>query len=226
MPKPPSTVRAYLDALPEDRREAVEAVFDVIERDLPKGYETGMQYGMPAWFVSHAVYPDGYHCDPTQPVPFVSIASQKKHIGLYFFCVYLDEDLQAWFEAEWRNTGKRWDAGKSCVRVKSLDDIPLPLIGRLIKKTPVRSSSRAMRRSGPSRRRRRSERSPPPGRRSRRRRPPRTPRRSGRGVGRRPRFERSDPVDGPAAAPSNGRFGGAMCVGRRISRQDRIVGSS
>ena len=138
MPKPPSAVRAYLDALPVDRREAVEAVFDVIERNLPKGDETGMQYGMPAWFVPHAVYPDGYHCDPSQPVPFVSVASQKKHIGLYFFCVYLDEDLQAWFEAEWRKTGKRWDAGKSCVRVKRLDDIPLPLIGKLIKKTPVK----------------------------------------------------------------------------------------
>jgi len=138
MPKPPSTVRAYLDALPVDRREAVEAVFDVIERNLPKGYETGMQYGMPAWFVPHAVYPDGYHCDPSQPVPFVSVASQKKHIGLYFFCVYLDEDLQAWFEAEWRKTGKRWDAGKSCVRVKRLDDIPLPLIGKLIKKLSVK----------------------------------------------------------------------------------------
>ena len=138
MPTTPDAVRAYLDALPPDRREALEAVHDVIERNLPTGYEGGMQYGMPAWFVPHAVHPDGYHCDPSQPVPFVSIASQKKHIGLYFFCVYLDADLQAWFEAEWRKTGKRWDAGKSCVRVKGLEDIPLPLIGKLIKKMPVK----------------------------------------------------------------------------------------
>ena len=87
MPIPPDAVRAYLDDLPEDRREAIEAIREVINRNLPKGYEEGMQYGMPAWFVPHSVFPDGYHCDPTQPVPFVSIASQKKHIGLYFFCI-------------------------------------------------------------------------------------------------------------------------------------------
>ena len=138
MPNPPAAVRAYFEALPADRREVLEAVHEVIERNLPKGYEAGMQYGMPAWFVPHSVFPDGYHCDPSQPVPFVSIASQKKHIGLYFFCIYLDEDVRAWFESEWRKTGKRWDAGKSCVRVKRLDDIPLPLIGKLIKKVSVK----------------------------------------------------------------------------------------
>ena len=138
MPTPPAAVRAYFEALPADRREVLEAVHEVIERNLPKGYEAGMQYGMPAWFVPHSVFPDGYHCDPSQPVPFVSIASQKKHIGLYFFCIYLDEDVRAWFESEWRKTGKRWDAGKSCVRVKRLDDIPLPLIGKLIKKVSVK----------------------------------------------------------------------------------------
>jgi len=138
MPTPPAAVRAYFEALPADRREVLEAVHEVIERNLPKGYEAGMQYGMPAWFVPHSVFPDGYHCDPSQPVPFVSIASQKKHIGLYFFCIYLDEDVRAWFESEWRKTGKRWDAGKSCVRVKRLDDIPLHLIGKLIKKVSVK----------------------------------------------------------------------------------------
>jgi len=138
MPNPPAAVRAYFAALPADRREVLEAVHEVIERNLPKGYEGGMQYGMPAWFVPHSLFPDGYHCDPSQPVPFVSIASQKKHIGLYFFCIYLDEDVRAWFESEWRKTGKRWDAGKSCVRVKHLDDIPLPLIGKLIKKLSVK----------------------------------------------------------------------------------------
>ena len=138
MPIPPDAVRAYLDDLPEDRREAIEAVRETITRNLPVGYEEGIQYGMPAWFVPHSVFPDGYHCDPTQPVPFVSVASQKKHIGLYFFCIYLDEDLRGWFESEWRKTGKRWDAGKSCVRVKTLEDIPLPLVGKLIKKVPVK----------------------------------------------------------------------------------------
>ena len=131
-------IQKYLADLSDDRREVIEAVREVVNRNLPKGYEEGMQYGMPAWFVPHSVFPDGYHCDPKQPLPFVSVASQKNHIGLYFFCVYLDEDLQAWFEAEWRKTGKRWDAGKSCVRVKSLDGIPLPLVGKLIKRVSVK----------------------------------------------------------------------------------------
>jgi hypothetical protein len=98
-----------------------------------------MQYGMPAWFVPHSAYPAGYHCDPSQPLPFVSIASQKSHIGLYFFCLYMNPELMSWFEAEWRKTGSRWDAGKSCVRAKKLADIPLELVGRVVKKVPVKT---------------------------------------------------------------------------------------
>ncbi len=134
----PTTIDAYLAALADDRRQAVEAVRAVINRHLPKGYEEGMQYGMPAWFVPHELYPAGYHCDPTQPLPFVSVASQKNHIGLYLFCLYMDPALMSWFETAWRATGTRWDAGKSCVRVKSLDDIPLDLLGSLVKKVPVK----------------------------------------------------------------------------------------
>jgi hypothetical protein len=138
MTKTQSDIEKYLSGLSDDRRHAIEAIREVINRNLPKGYEEGMQYGMPAWFVPHSVFPDGYHCDPKQPLPFASVASQKNHIGLYFLCVYLDSELQSWFEAEWRKTGKRWDAGKSCVRVKTLEDIPLPLVGKLIKKVPVK----------------------------------------------------------------------------------------
>lgn len=134
----PTTIKAYLDALPDDRRAALEALRTVINKNLPKGYAEGMQYGMPAWFVPHTLYPHGYHCDPSQPLPFASIASQKSHIGIYLFCTYMDPELMAWFEAEWRKTGKRWDAGKSCVRVKRLEDIPLELVGQVVKKMPVK----------------------------------------------------------------------------------------
>jgi hypothetical protein len=135
----PATIESYLAALPPDRREALDALRAVINRNLPKGYEEGMQYGMPAWFVPHGVYPAGYHCDPTQPLPFVSIASQKSHIGLYLFCLYMNPELMSWFEAEWRKTGSRWDAGKSCVRAKKLADIPIELVGKAVKKVPVKT---------------------------------------------------------------------------------------
>jgi hypothetical protein len=138
-PAKPATIDAYLAALPADRREALDALRAVINRNLPKGYEEGMQYGMPAWFVPHSAYPAGYHCDPSQPLPFVSIASQKSHIGLYLFCLYMNPELMSWFEAEWRKTGSRWDAGKSCVRAKKLADIPIDLVGKVVKKVPVKT---------------------------------------------------------------------------------------
>ncbi len=135
----PTSIDAYLAALPDDRREAIGALRTVINRNLPKGYEEGMQYGMPAWFVPHTRYPHGYHCDPAQPLPFASVASQKSHIGIYLFCTYMKPELMAWFEAEWRKTGSRWDAGKSCVRAKRLEDIPLELVGKVVRKMPVKA---------------------------------------------------------------------------------------
>lgn len=133
----PSTPDAYLEALPADRRELVGAVRDVIRANLPAGYAEGMQYGMIGYFVPHAVYPAGYHCDPKQPLPFVGIGSQKSHVGLYFFCLYVDEALTAWFTSAWGATGKKLDMGKSCIRVKKLGDVPLEVIGELVRRAPV-----------------------------------------------------------------------------------------
>ena len=87
---------------------------------------------------SHSVYPDGYHCDPDQPLHFASIASQKNHIGLYFFCVYVDPDLQKWFVDAWKKSGKRLDMGKSCVRVKKLEDIPMDVVEKLFKRATAK----------------------------------------------------------------------------------------
>ena len=127
-------MKEYLDGLPEDRREALEAVIELAGMKLDKRLEFGMQYGMPAWYLPHSEYPDGYHCDPKQPLPFASIASQKKHIGLYLFCVYCDEAAKDQFVDEWKASGKRLDMGKSCVRVKDLDGIPMDVLGRAFKR--------------------------------------------------------------------------------------------
>lgn len=128
---------AYLAKLSPERAEAMRAVRDAIRKGLPTGYEEGMQYNMIAWYVPHSRYPAGYHCDPKQPVPFASIASQKNHIGLYLMCIYADEAHRERFVSEWQATGKRLDMGKGCVRAKRLDDIPLDVVTRAVSRIPV-----------------------------------------------------------------------------------------
>ncbi len=132
------TVDEYLAELPEDRREALRAVRAVVLKHLPKGYEEGMQYGMIGYFVPHSVYPPGYHCDPRQPLPFAGLASQKNHMSIYLMCIYGDAEHEAWVREEWATSGKKLDMGKSCVRFKKIDDVPLKVIGQAIKRVPVK----------------------------------------------------------------------------------------
>ena len=133
-----TTVEQYLAELPADRREALQTVRLAILKNLPKGYEEGMQYGGIGYFVPHSVYPPGYHCDPKQPLPFAGLASQKNHMAIYLMCVYADSEHEAWFREAWAKTGKRLDMGKSCVRFKKIDDVPLQVIGQAIKRVPAR----------------------------------------------------------------------------------------
>lgn len=133
-----TTVKAYLAELPPDRREAIEAVRATILKNLPKGYEEGMQYGMIGYFVPHSIYPAGYHCDPKQPLPFTSLASQKNHMAVYMGCIYGNPIELKKFLAAWEKSGKKLDMGKSCVRFKKLEDLPLKVIGDAIKRVPVK----------------------------------------------------------------------------------------
>lgn len=91
-------------------RSAIEAIQGVVRRNLSTGYAEGMPYGMPAWFVPHEVYPAGYHASPDQPLPFASVASQKKHIGIHLFCLHLDSQLMSWFE---RHDGRLSEAAST-----------------------------------------------------------------------------------------------------------------
>jgi len=125
-------------ALPEDRREAMAAIREMILKVLPKGYEEGMQWGMPSYFVPLSAYPAGYNCQPDQPLPFVGFASQKNHMVFYGFCIYMDEELKNHFVADWKKTGKKLDMGKSCVRFKKLEDVPLKVIGDAVKRVPMK----------------------------------------------------------------------------------------
>jgi hypothetical protein len=133
-----TTVEQYLSELPEDRRKAIEAVRQVILKNLDKDYEEGMQYGMIGYYVPHRVYPPGYHCDPKQPLTFAGLASQKNHMSLYLMCVYGDSNHLQWFREAWAKSGKKLDMGKSCVRFKKLEDLPLDVIGEAIRRVPAK----------------------------------------------------------------------------------------
>ena len=133
-----TTVRQYLDSLPPDRRKALEAVRKTIRANLDEGFKEGMQYGMIGYFVPHTLYPAGYHCDSKQPLPFASLASQKNHMALYLFCIYADPTEADGFREQWAKTGKKLDMGKGCVRFRRLEDVPLDVIGRTIKRISVK----------------------------------------------------------------------------------------
>lgn len=134
------TVDEYIESLPEDRRKAISAIRDVINKNLPKGFKEAMGYGAMGWVVPHELYPAGYHCDPKQPLPFMGVASQKNNISLYSMCLYGDNKELDWFREQWpKHSSRKLDMGKSCIRFKKMDDIPLELIGQLAARvTPER----------------------------------------------------------------------------------------
>ncbi len=129
-----TTVAEYLESLPGHRREALEKVREVILEHLPPGYEERMLYGMVGYVVPLERYPDTYN---GQPLAVAGLASQKNYMSLYLNCVYASTEADDRFREEYRATGKRLDMGKSCVRFRSLDDLPLELVGRTIAATPV-----------------------------------------------------------------------------------------
>ena len=131
------TVDEYLTGLPPDRRTAIGAVRDVILSNLPKGYEEVMQYGMIGYVVPHSIYPAGYHCNPNQPLTYASLGSQKNHMAIYLCNVYGHKETETWFRKAYEATGKKLDMGKSCVRFKKLEQLPLEVIGQVIARTSV-----------------------------------------------------------------------------------------
>jgi hypothetical protein len=132
------TVLEILTSVPADRVEPFNKLHDVIVKNLPKGFEPAISYGGLGYVVPHSLYPDGYHCKPSEPLPFAGIASQKNSINFYHMGVYSDPKLLKWFQAEYpKHCKQKLDMGKSCVRFKKLDDIPYKLIGQLMKKMSV-----------------------------------------------------------------------------------------
>lgn len=129
------TPSEYMEQLPEDRKEVMSKLRKTILDNLPKGFREEMSYGMLGYVVPHSKYPDGYHCDPKLPLPFINLASQKNHIGFYHMGIYSDPDLMRWFTKEYpKHVKTKLDIGKSCIRFKNPSVIPFQLMGELVSK--------------------------------------------------------------------------------------------
>jgi Domain of unknown function (DU1801) len=131
---PAATVEQYLASLPEDRRAALNAVRAVFKKNLDKNIQEGIQYGMIGYFVPHSVFPQGYHCDPKQPLPYAGLSSRKGYMSVHLMSVYMNPASRSAFEAAWKKTGKKLDMGAACIRFKKLEDLPLDVLGEAIKR--------------------------------------------------------------------------------------------
>jgi hypothetical protein len=133
------TVALYVESLPEDRKEIINQLRKVINKNLPKGFSEIMNYGMIGYVVPHSIYPAGYHCDPKLPLPFMGLASQKNNISFYHMGIYADPKLLDWFTKNHaKEVSSKLDMGKSCIRFKKAEQIPFKLIGELVSKMTVK----------------------------------------------------------------------------------------
>ena len=133
------SVKDYINLLESGRGKIVTQLINVIEQNIPKGFEKVMNYGMPSFVIPHSIYPKGYHVTPDLPLPFIGIASQKNHIGFYHMGLYADSKLLDWFMSEYPKYCKlKLDMGKSCIRFKNISEIPYELIGILSSKMTVK----------------------------------------------------------------------------------------
>lgn len=128
------TVTEYLKELPLERRKNLARVREVVLEHLPKGYEEGILFGMICYYIPLEQFPHTYN---QQPLCYAGLASQKNYISLYLMNVYGDQGTKKWFEQAWKKSGKKLHMGKSCIRFKTVEDIPLEVVGKAIARTPV-----------------------------------------------------------------------------------------
>ena len=134
-----TTVNEYIASLPEERKAAMTKLRKIIKKNLPKGFEEVMSYGMIGYVVPHSIYPKGYHCNPKLPLPFINIGSQKNYIAMHHMGVYANKSLLEWFVAAYEKLPTKLDMGKGCIRFKKIEEIPFDLIGELAKKIDVQA---------------------------------------------------------------------------------------
>lgn len=131
-----NTVEEYIEKVDDtSKHAAIIKLRDVIQKNIPEGFEEGMNYNMIGYYIPHSLYPSGYHCDTKQPLPFMNIAAQKNFVAIYHMGIYADDALLQWFTSEHAKRVKgKLDMGKSCIRYKKPEDIPFDLIGELAAK--------------------------------------------------------------------------------------------
>jgi hypothetical protein len=133
-----NTPEEYIAQIPEDRKAVFQQLREVIIANLPAGFEEVISYGMLGYVVPHSIYPSGYHCDSKLPLPFLAIAAQKNFCAVYHMGIYADEKLLNWFMEEYpKHSNQKLDMGKSCIRFKKMENIPMNLLAELIKKMTV-----------------------------------------------------------------------------------------
>lgn len=132
------TPAQYVKELPDDRKAAIQKLRKIIKANLPEGFKEVMSYGMIGYVVPHSLYPDGYHCDPKLPLPFMNIASQKNHIAVYHSGVYASPKIMKWFTTEYaKHSSRKLNMGKSCIRFSKPEHVTYDLIGELATKFTV-----------------------------------------------------------------------------------------
>ena len=132
-------VEVYLKEFPEGRKDALNKLRATIHENIPKGFEETMSYEMICYVIPHTLYPNGYHCNPKLPLPFLNIASQKNFIAIYHMGIYAKPELLKWFTDEFpKHSNQKLDMGKSCIRFKKFDQIPFDLIAELMRKMSVK----------------------------------------------------------------------------------------
>jgi hypothetical protein len=132
------TVDEYLISVDIKWKASIIKLRDIINANIPQGFQEVMNYGMIGYVVPHSIYPKGYHANPKEPLPFVNLAAQKNHVAIYHMGLYGDKNLKAWFETEYGMLfGKKPNVGGACIRFKKDEDIPYSLIQELIKKIDI-----------------------------------------------------------------------------------------
>ena len=133
------SIKYYINSLELDRKKTIIELINVIEQNIPKGFEKVMNYGMPSFVVPHSVYPNGYHCDKSLPLPFIGVSNLKSSISLHHMGLYANSELLNWFESQYpKNLNTKLDMGKGCIRFKKFNEIPYRLIGVLSSKMTVK----------------------------------------------------------------------------------------
>ena len=127
-----NTADEYIEAAPAERKEALRRMRVLLREHLPKGFDERLGYGMPPFVVPHELYPSGYNCDLSLPLPFVSFANQKSFVALYYIWLCASPDDMAWFKSSWdAKAHSKLDIGNSCIRFKNMAKIPWALLEQL-----------------------------------------------------------------------------------------------